>query len=93
MRICRITWIAITISVGGQTLEGQVVDGTARLVFHGLKPGARPVVVRYAGVWYREDRDTQAVVAGSRDRPTERRERWTLALVDDPEVPWRLVAA
>lgn len=40
---------AITISVGGQTLEGQVVDGTARLVFRGLKPGSRPVVVRYAG--------------------------------------------
>ncbi|MDX8151036.1 TIM44-like domain-containing protein [Patulibacter brassicae] len=56
-------------------------------------PPTMSVVVRYAGAWYREDRDTQAVVAGSRERPTDRRERWTLALVDDAEVPWRLVAA
>ncbi|GAA5130663.1 hypothetical protein GCM10023339_61500 [Alloalcanivorax gelatiniphagus] len=40
---------AITVSVGGQTLEGQLVEGRARLVFRDLRPGAKPVVVRYAG--------------------------------------------
>ncbi len=40
---------AITVSVGGRTMEGQLVDGRARLVFRDLRPGTKPVVVRYAG--------------------------------------------
>lgn len=40
---------AISVSVGGRTVEGQVVDGRARLVVRGLRPGTKPVVVRYAG--------------------------------------------
>jgi hypothetical protein len=40
---------AITVSVGGRTMEGQLVDGRTRLVFRDLRPGRKPVVVRYAG--------------------------------------------
>ena len=40
---------AITVSVGRRTMEAQVVAGKARLVFRDLRPGAKPVVVRYAG--------------------------------------------
>lgn len=40
---------AITVSVGGRTVEGQVVEGEARLVVRDVRPGTKPVVVRYAG--------------------------------------------
>jgi surface antigen len=40
---------AITVSVGGRTMEGEVVAGKARLVFRDIRPGTKPVVVRYAG--------------------------------------------
>jgi hypothetical protein len=40
---------AITVSVGGRTAEGQVVDGRARLVVRDVRPGTKPLVVRYAG--------------------------------------------
>ena len=40
---------AITVSVGGRTIEGQLVDGRARLVVRDVRPGTKPVVVRYAG--------------------------------------------
>jgi len=40
---------AIAVSVGGRTVEGQVVDGRARLVVRDVRPGTKPVVVRYAG--------------------------------------------
>jgi surface antigen len=40
---------AITVSIGNRTVEGQVVDGKAHLVVRDLRPGKRPMVVRYAG--------------------------------------------
>lgn len=40
---------AVTVSVGGRTAEGQLVDGKARLVVRDVRPGERPLVVRYAG--------------------------------------------
>ncbi len=40
---------AITVRVGGRTVEGQVVRGRARLVLRDLTPGSKPIVVRYAG--------------------------------------------
>ena len=40
---------AITVRIGGRTVEGQLVSGSARLVVRDLEPGTRPVVVRYAG--------------------------------------------
>jgi hypothetical protein len=42
---------------------------------------------------YRENRDTLALVEGSRDRDTEFTEHWTLTLADDPETPWRVTGA
>ena len=39
----------MTVSVGGRTVEVQVVRGRARVVVRGLRPGTKPVVVRYAG--------------------------------------------
>ena len=42
---------------------------------------------------YLEDRDTAAVLEGSKERETAFTERWTLALADDdPATPWRIVA-
>ena len=40
---------AISVSIGKKVVEGQVVDGVARLVVRGLQAGTRPVVVSYAG--------------------------------------------
>lgn len=40
---------AITVSVGGRTVEVQLVSGSARVVVRDLRPGTKPVVVRYAG--------------------------------------------
>ena len=40
---------AITVRVGGRSVEGQLVDGLARLVVRDLAPGTKPMVVRYAG--------------------------------------------
>lgn len=40
---------AMTVTVGGRTVEVQVVAGKARAVLRGLRPGTKPVVVRYAG--------------------------------------------
>ena len=39
----------VTVSVGGRTVETQVVSGRARVVVRDLRPGTKPVVVRYAG--------------------------------------------
>lgn len=40
---------AMTVSVGGRTVDAQLVGGSARVVMRGLRPGVKPVVVRYAG--------------------------------------------
>lgn len=40
---------AMTVSVGGRTVEVQIVGGSARVVLRGVRPGTKPVVVRYAG--------------------------------------------
>lgn len=40
---------AISVTIGNRTVEGQVVDGTARLVVRDLRAGTKPLVVRYAG--------------------------------------------
>jgi len=39
----------LTIPVGGRTVEAQLVEGTAHVVLRHLKPGTKPVVVRYSG--------------------------------------------
>lgn len=50
------------------------------------------VSIRHRARWYREDRDTQAVVEGSRTQEQGRTEHWTFALDDDAERPWLLVS-
>lgn len=40
---------AITVTVGKRVAEGQLVEGSARLVVRDVKPGTRPLVVSYAG--------------------------------------------
>jgi hypothetical protein len=40
---------AVTVSVGRRSVDVQLVSGRARAVVRGVRPGTRPVVVRYAG--------------------------------------------
>ena len=59
-----------------------------------LDPDARTFTIEAVldGRRYLEDRDTAAVLEGSKDRATAFTERWTLRLGDDPATPWRIVA-
>ena len=50
------------------------------------------VAIDLTGRRYVEDRDTTAILAGSRRRPTSFTERWTFALNGDGKQPWRIVA-
>lgn len=54
---------------------------------------AMEVTLRYRARWYREDRNTVALIEGSRDRETDREQRWRFELTADREHPWRLVSA
>jgi len=56
-------------------------------------PPTLTVEIAVRGRRYLEDRDTVAVVAGSRDSETSFTERWTLALDGQGEWPWRIAAA
>lgn len=57
------------------------------------EPAQLTVALTARGRRYIEDRDTTALLAGSKD--TERRfvDAWTLALTGDAAAPWRIVAA
>jgi predicted lipid-binding transport protein (Tim44 family) len=76
-----------------------VVRGPAikRIRIVGLDAGAEPPTmtaeVDITGRRYLEDRDTTAVLSGSRSRQTSFTERWTFALTGDVSQPWRIVAA
>jgi predicted lipid-binding transport protein (Tim44 family) len=56
------------------------------------QPPAMVVEADLRGRRYLEDRDTAAVLEGSKETETSFTERWTLALGDVPETPWRIVA-
>jgi predicted lipid-binding transport protein (Tim44 family) len=56
-------------------------------------PATIAVEVAVRGRRYVEDRDTAAVLSGSRDAEARFTERWTLALDGDGEWPWRIAAA
>ena len=57
------------------------------------QPPTMVVEADLRGRRYLEDRDTVAVLEGSKERETAFTERWTLALAaDDPATPWRIVA-
>ena len=57
------------------------------------EPATMTVVVEVGGRRYVEDRDTAAVLSGSRDAATTFTETWTLALEGPGGAPWRLVSA
>jgi predicted lipid-binding transport protein (Tim44 family) len=54
-------------------------------------PASMTVDVELGGRRYVEDRDTAAVVSGSKDSPATFTERWTLALDGPDDAPWRIV--
>jgi predicted lipid-binding transport protein (Tim44 family) len=56
------------------------------------EPPTMTVEVDITGRRYLEDRDTTAVLAGSRSRATGFTEHWTMALNGDQEQPWRITA-
>jgi predicted lipid-binding transport protein (Tim44 family) len=80
-------------------------SGKTRLVIRGprvqrlevaaLDPAAVPptmtVEVEVSGHRYVEDRDTAAVLSGSKSRATAVVERWTLALAGPDDRPWQVV--
>jgi predicted lipid-binding transport protein (Tim44 family) len=72
-------------------VRGPVVN---RLRIVGLDASSQPptmiIEVDLTGRRYLENRDTAAVVAGSRTRKTSFTERWTLSLTDDAQQPWRI---
>jgi len=82
-------------------------SGTVRLVVRGPKvnriritnldaaadPPTMTLEVDITGNRYVENRDTTAVLAGSRTRRSSFTERWTLALTGDDHQPWRIVSA
>jgi predicted lipid-binding transport protein (Tim44 family) len=56
------------------------------------EPPTFTVEAELSGRRYLEDRDTAAVLEGSKTSATTFTERWSLALGDDPATPWRIVA-
>ncbi len=57
------------------------------------EPATMTIEVEVGGRRYVEDRDTAAVVGGSKERQVTFREAWALALDGPPSTPWRLVAS
>jgi predicted lipid-binding transport protein (Tim44 family) len=55
-------------------------------------PPSMTVELKVEGCRYLEDRQTAAVLSGSRDRRTSFSERWTFALDGDTDQPWRISA-
>ena len=55
-------------------------------------PPAMSVEADVTGRRYREDRDTAAVLEGSKERETSFTERWTMTLDGDERTPWRIAA-
>ncbi len=73
--------------------------GSAGAPGHHRRPRSRARTVRLTveleaeGRRYLEDRDSAAVLSGSRSRMIRFTERWTLALDGSDEQPWRIVGA
>jgi predicted lipid-binding transport protein (Tim44 family) len=57
------------------------------------QPATMTIEVELGGRRYVEDRDTAAVMGGSKERIALFRESWTVALDGPPSTPWRVVAA
>ena len=87
-------------------LYGGDASGRTRLVVRGARvrriqiaslqverePATMTIVVEVGGRRYIEDRDTAAVLSGSRDSAATFTETWTLALEGPDDAPWRLVS-
>jgi predicted lipid-binding transport protein (Tim44 family) len=58
----------------------------------GAEPPTMTVEIDITGRRYVENRDTAAVIAGSRTRKSSFTERWTLSLSGDEAQPWRITA-
>ncbi len=56
------------------------------------EPSTMQIAVELAGRRYVEDRDTAAVLSGSREAAATFTERWTLALDGPDTSPWRIAA-
>ena len=56
-------------------------------------PPAMTVEADVSGRRYREDRDTVALVEGSKDREVTFTERWTMTLDGDERTPWRIAGS
>jgi predicted lipid-binding transport protein (Tim44 family) len=56
------------------------------------QPPTMTIEVELHGRRYIEDRDTTAILAGSKDRATTFTERWTFSLDGDSRQPWLLAA-
>jgi predicted lipid-binding transport protein (Tim44 family) len=94
-----------TPEAAGALLHPGDPSGKTRLVIRGprvqrlqilsLDPAAVPptmtVEVAVSGRRYVEDRDTAAVLSGSKSRATAVVERWTLALAGPDDRPWQVV--
>jgi predicted lipid-binding transport protein (Tim44 family) len=85
---------------GDESLKTRLVvrgAGVRRIRIAGVDVGSEPATMRVdvevAGRWYIEDRDTAAVVSGSKDRASSWTERWTLDLSGAAETPWILRSA
>jgi predicted lipid-binding transport protein (Tim44 family) len=59
----------------------------------GATPPTMVVEADVAGRRYVEERDTAAVLEGSKSREATFTTRWTMALNGDPETPWQIAAA
>lgn len=97
--------IAAPDAVAGLLYEGDANRST-RLVVRGPRvkriavtgvnvetdPATMTIEVELGGRRYVEDRDTAAVVSGSKGAAATFRERWTLALDGPADAPWRIVS-
>jgi predicted lipid-binding transport protein (Tim44 family) len=91
----------------GELLYGGDASRTTRLVVRGPRvkriqiatvqveqvPATMTVDVELGGRRYVENRDTLAVLSGSKDSAATFTERWTLALDGPADAPWRIVSA
>jgi predicted lipid-binding transport protein (Tim44 family) len=89
----------------GELLYGGDASRRTRLVVRGPRvkriqiaavhveqvPATMTVELELGGRRYVEDRDTAAVLSGSKDAATTFKERWTLALAGPDDAPWRIV--
>ncbi|MSW84926.1 MAG: hypothetical protein F2832_09340 [Actinobacteria bacterium] len=68
----------------------QLEQVTVELLLPSPEPARMRIAVRVRGRRYVEDRDTAAIISGSKDTETTFTEHWMLALDGPAAMPWRL---